>query len=161
MVSHLRITFILPTYAPTGGAQVVYRHARAALDRGHDVRLVAERIPLSTPFTARGRRAIRRWVASVAHDRLHSTLARYGVSQRAREVGRVVARAVPAGDVVVATSFETAEWVAELPASAGVPVYFLQGYEAWTPDLEPRVDATWRLPFIRLAISEWLVSLGR
>jgi glycosyltransferase involved in cell wall biosynthesis len=104
---------------------------------------------------------LKRWVYNRLLEHVGETLSQYGVRTIAREVPRVDAGTAPPADVIVATSFETAEWVAGLPERAGARAYFLQDYEAWTPDLEPRVDATWRLPFARLAISHWLVELGR
>jgi glycosyltransferase involved in cell wall biosynthesis len=67
------------------------------------------------------------------------------------------ARAV-VGDVVVATAVETAEAVARWPDSAGRKFYFIQGYETW--DHPPtRVEASWRLPLTKFAVSRWLCEL--
>ena len=156
----LRITFVLPSFSPTGGAQVVYRHAAWALARGHRVTIVAARPSLAAPWRQGGVH-LKGWVYNRFFEHVGATLNHYGVRAVAREVPRVNAATVPSADVIVATSFETAEWVMGLPECAGARVYFLQGYEAWTPDLESRVDATWRLPFVRLAVSRWLVDLGR
>jgi len=157
----LALTFVLPSLAPTGGALVVYRHAAWARARGHRVAIVAARPPLAAPWRRDGALVLKRWIYHRLLERVGGTLDRFGVRDCAREVGRVDAATVPAADVVVATSYQTAEWIAELPARSGAKAYFLQDYEAWTPELEPRVDATWRSPFTRLAVSRWLVDLGR
>jgi glycosyltransferase involved in cell wall biosynthesis len=157
----LGVTFVLPSFSPTGGAQVVYRHAGWLLTRGHRIRIVAPRVSLEAPWRPGGVLSAKRWVFHRFFEHVNETLRRHGVRTIAREVPRVDAGTVPPADVVVATSFDTAEWVSELPAGAGARAYFLQGYEAWTPDLESRVDATWQLPFARLAVSHWLMDLGR
>jgi glycosyltransferase involved in cell wall biosynthesis len=157
----LTITYLLPSFSPTGGARVVYRHAAWALARGHRVRIVAARPQLGGPWGPGGVLYLKRWLHRRFLERAAQALSHHGVRAIAREVTKVDADTVPPADVVVATSFETAEWVAKLPARAGARAYFLQDYEAWTPELEPRVDATWRLPFTRLAVSRWLVDLGR
>lgn len=157
----LAVTFVLPSFSPTGGAQVAYRHAAWALARGHRVSIIAARPPFAVPWRPGGVLRLKRWIYHRYLDHIGKTLDWYGVRGCAREVARVNAATVPSADVIVATSFETAEWMVDLPARAGVRAYFLQDYEAWTLDLEPRVDATWRLPFARLAVSRWLVDLGR
>jgi glycosyltransferase involved in cell wall biosynthesis len=63
---------------------------------------------------------------------------------------------VPDADAVVATAWETAEWVRGFPASAGRGYYLVQQYEAWTEMIRPRVDATWRLPLRKIVIAGWL-----
>jgi glycosyltransferase involved in cell wall biosynthesis len=68
---------------------------------------------------------------------------------------------VPDGDVVIATWWETAEWVAGLSASKGEKHYFIQGYEIsdWWP--AERVHATYRLPMRKMVVSRWLVDIVR
>jgi len=160
-VSGLRVTFVLPSLSPTGGAMVAWRHAGALLARGHAVTVLGAAPPLAWPWRPGAALLARRWFYQRFVLDVRANLARHGVQSCTREVPRIEARTVPDGDVIVATSWETAEWVAALPARCGRPVYFLQDYEAWEPRLEPRVDATWRLPFTRLAVSRWLVELGR
>lgn len=159
-MSPLRITFVLPALSPTGGAVVAWRHAQALRARGHAVTVLGAAPPFPWPWRRGAGLLARRWFYQRFVLDQRGTLARFGVQDCTREVPRIESRTVPDGDVVVATSWETAEWVAALPGRCGRPVYFLQDYEAWEPALEPRVDATWRLPFTRLAVSRWLVELG-
>jgi len=67
---------------------------------------------------------------------------------------------VPDADVVIATWWETAEWVNSLSSSKGAKVYLLQHYENWGGPVE-RVDATWRMPMQKIVISRWLEGLAR
>ncbi|MBI5171204.1 MAG: glycosyltransferase family 4 protein [Candidatus Eisenbacteria bacterium] len=157
----LRITFVLPSFSPTGGALVTWRHAGALLERGHAVTLLAAAPPLAPPWAPGAGLLARRWFYNRFVERIPENLDRFGVRGSAREVARVDASSAPDADVVVATSFETAEWIADWPARCGRAAYFLQDYEAWRPELEPRVDATWRLPYERIAVSRWLADLGR
>lgn len=64
----------------------------------------------------------------------------------------------PNADVVVATSVRTAEMVATWPAKMGRKFYFVQGYETWDFPRE-RVEASWRLPLQKFAVSSWLRGL--
>jgi glycosyltransferase involved in cell wall biosynthesis len=68
---------------------------------------------------------------------------------------------VPPADIVIATAWETAEWVAAMPVSAGAKYYLIQQYEAWTDDIRERVDRTWRLPLRKIVIAGWLARLAR
>ena len=54
----------------------------------------------------------------------------------------IVADDLPDADVVIATWWETAEWVAALPPDKGRKAYFIQHYEAHPGQDSSRVDAT-------------------
>ncbi len=74
----------------------------------------------------------------------------------------VVDRDVPDADVIVATWWLTAEWVAALSPRKGVKMHFVQGHDSDLPGQpKERVDATWRLPLRRIVCSRWLLDLAR
>ena len=63
---------------------------------------------------------------------------------------------VPPADVLIATAWQTAEFAARLPRKTGKKFYFIQHYESlWTRDKE-RAEQTYRLPFQKIVISNWL-----
>jgi glycosyltransferase involved in cell wall biosynthesis len=68
---------------------------------------------------------------------------------------------LPDADVVIATWWETAEWVAKLSPSKGAKAYFIQNYEAFDYLPKERVKATWSLPFHKITIAQWLVDLAQ
>ena len=69
---------------------------------------------------------------------------------------------LPDADVVIATWWETAEWVAALSPAKGAKAHFIQGHEVDLPGQPAaRVAATWRLPLHRILCSRWLVELAR
>jgi glycosyltransferase involved in cell wall biosynthesis len=71
-------------------------------------------------------------------------------------------RDVPDGDVVLATWWETAEWVAALSPAKGAKAHFIQHDEKRFLGVpEERAAATWRLPMQKITISKWLVDLAR
>ncbi|HLJ61980.1 MAG TPA: glycosyltransferase family 4 protein [bacterium] len=65
------------------------------------------------------------------------------------------ARYVPDADVVVATAWQTAEWIATYPPVKGKKLYLIQHLESWSGPAD-RVLATWRLPLRKIVIAEWL-----
>jgi glycosyltransferase involved in cell wall biosynthesis len=62
---------------------------------------------------------------------------------------------------VVATWWETAEWVTNLSPSKGTKVNFLQHDEALFASSPDRALATWSLPMHKIAVARWLVDLAR
>jgi glycosyltransferase involved in cell wall biosynthesis len=68
---------------------------------------------------------------------------------------------VPDADVVIATWWETAEWVAKLSPSKGAKAYFIQHHEVFDYVPQDRVEATWMLPLHKITISQWLVELAQ
>jgi len=67
---------------------------------------------------------------------------------------------VPDANVVIATWWETAEWVAKLSPSKGAKAYFIQHHEVFDYVPQDRVEATWMLPLHKITISQWLVELA-
>jgi len=158
----MRITFILPGRSLSGGARVVATYAQRLLRRGHDVHVAYRKRCWPEPWRVRGFAArcgerVQSWLAGekdhlsrLSRDRLIATPA-----------GRpILVDDLPDGDAVVATWWETADWVAALPPSKGRPFYLIQGYEVWG-DQPERVDATWRHPMQKIIVSRWLADLAR
>src|SRR5262249_26475477 len=65
---------------------------------------------------------------------------------------------VPDADVVIASWWETAYWVAGLSPAKGLKAHFVQGYEVFGGKPE-MVDAAYRLPLAKIVISAWLGRL--
>jgi glycosyltransferase involved in cell wall biosynthesis len=158
----MRITFLSPPFATCGGHRVMATYANRLKRRGHEVFIVAPPMP-KPRFRSRVRHLIvtGRWpksfqeLPSDSEGRLEVpflTLDRY------RPVG---ADDLPDADVLISTWWETAEWAAALPAEKGAKVYFLQHYEAFYPEVEERVVATWRLPYHKIVVARWLADLAR
>ncbi len=83
------------------------------------------------------------------------------VSRRVLERWRPIDdRDVPDGDVVVATWWETAEWVASLSPTKGAKAYFLQHYETHSGQPVDRVEQTWRLPMHKIVVAQWLAHIA-
>jgi glycosyltransferase involved in cell wall biosynthesis len=150
----VRINFILPTVNLSGGIRVAAIHARALAERGHEVVLVSPP-PALTLRERLGR------LARPREDRPSpSHLDGLGLDHRVLERWRPVAdRDVPDGDAVVATWWETAEWVAALDRSKGAKAYFIQHHEVFPYLPVDRVKATYRLPLHKLVIAHWLKDL--
>jgi glycosyltransferase involved in cell wall biosynthesis len=159
----LKITFILPGagYSPVGGYKVVYEYANRLSRKGHDITVVH-------PAYLQKRSGPKDFARSMARYVYRRTIAGYTPerwfaiepSVRLLWVPFPSARYVPDGDVVIATAWQTAEWVADYAPSKGSKVSLIQGLETWD-GLTDRVFATWRSPWRRFAISQWLIEIAR
>lgn len=155
----MRIVFVLPHAGISGGIRVVAIYAQLLKQRGHDVVVVST--PAIVPLRSRVKRLLQGdgWTAAgtVSPSHFHGVDVEHHCIDRQRPV---VDRDVPDADVVVATWWETAEWVWRLSPRKGAKAYLIQGYEDWC-GLPERVDATWRLPMRKIVVSRWLERLGR
>jgi glycosyltransferase involved in cell wall biosynthesis len=78
-----------------------------------------------------------------------------------RWVPRWNAAALPDGDVVLATAWQSAPVAAAAPARCGRGFYLVQHYESLYHGHAAAVDATYRLPLRKIAISTWLADVMR
>lgn len=161
----MKITFLLPVPAhkPLGGAKVVYEYANGLSDLGHEVTVVhtlaptsIERGPLIAALTYlmrglgfRGGVGPRRWM-------------KVNPKIRIKWVPNLHYRWIPDGDVVVASSWHTAEYACQYPSSCGRKYYFVQDYEFYksaNKNIKDRMAATYRSGFKNLAISPACVGM--
>ncbi|WP_426091362.1 glycosyltransferase family 4 protein [Flavobacterium sp. DSR3-2] len=61
-------------------------------------------------------------------------------------------------DIIIATSWETAAWIGNYSTGKGKKLYLIQGFETWSGTKE-EIFATWRMPFQKIAIAQWLKNL--
>ncbi len=154
----MKITFVTSGYGLSGGDRVIAIYADRLMKRGHEVLVVAR--GRNKPGPVDRVRALLRgkgWKRSQEATHLSPSVPRV----RLDSYRPVVEGDVPDADVVIATWWETAEWVAKLPPSKGAKAFFIQHYEAFDYLPKDRVDAVWRLPLHKITISKWLVDLAR
>jgi glycosyltransferase involved in cell wall biosynthesis len=157
----MRITFVCTSFDMCGGQRVVALYAAQLRARGHEVVVVG--LP-PRPHSLRARlRALRKgeWIprrepVGPSHFDPHPGLAR-----RLERFRPITARDVPDADVVVATWWETAEWVAALPPEKGAKAYFVQHHETFPYLPVDRVEATLRADLHKITVAPWLVDLLR
>jgi glycosyltransferase involved in cell wall biosynthesis len=155
----MKITFMMPADDLTGGNRVVAIYAKILQNRGHSVRVVSNApAPLELRELLRLIRH-RRW--PVLRQRLWPLpghIALSGVPHTTLERERpITAEDVPDADFVVATWWETAEWMQALPSAKGRKVHLIQGYEIWGGEsVRDKVHAALQLPNLKIAISAGL-----
>lgn len=152
----MRISFVLPNASLAGGIRVVATYARMLQERGHEVTVVSQPMKAAPKGWKAGLRALlkRQDKGSKARTPLLDFLGpRHRILERWRPV---TAEDLPDADVVVATWWRTAEWVAELPPSKGGKFYLVQDYEVFPHLSAERVAATYRLPLTKIAVSGYI-----
>ncbi len=151
----MRITFITPVADMSGGARVINIYAKALQERGHHVCVVSR--PRVQSFRKRLRLLL---TGNGLGNRLSNGPAFYDQAYYEYRVAApfrpIQASDTPEADIVVATWWETAEWMKSFPAAKGRKVHFVQHYEAFPGIPKHRVDAVLRLPIHKITISTWL-----
>jgi len=156
----MKITFVLPHASLAGGIRVVAIYAEILRIKGHDVFIV------SWPAKPAPRRVrlksllLNGSCGENQHEASHLDSLHF-IPHRILDTRRPVIDAdVPNADVVIATWWETAEWVAALSPEKGAKAYFIQHHEASFEYLpQERVAKTYSLPLQKITISNWLVEL--
>jgi glycosyltransferase involved in cell wall biosynthesis len=156
----MRITFALPcfTRVPSGGVKMVYEYANRLQARGHEVTILHPHgsEAVTGPWAHLAGAAWRVYVRLRDRDRIPW----FSLDSRIelRFPPDLQSERIPDGDVLVATSWHTASWVAAAPAAAGRKYYLVQHFETWSGGEE--AAETWRLPLHKVVIARWLADLA-
>lgn len=155
----MRITFVLPAANLSGGTRVVSIYAQELMRLGHVVQVISP-----PPARTRFRRKLKSWLFLKGWPsdpkRLKSHLDDTPIDHRVLDRWRPVRDGdVPDADVVVATWWETAEWVFRLSERKGAKVYFIQHHEVFSHLPLERCMATYRMPMHKIVIAQWLKEL--
>jgi len=160
----MNITFILPFDGrrPVGGFKVVYEYANRLVEMGHQVTLIHP----AGLYLGVGKNDW--WLRNIAKyllflpTRLDLPKRWFDLDSRVdvRWVPSLTQCFIPCADVIIATAWETAEWVASYRPDRGRKFYLVQHLEDWSGDRQ-RVLNTWKLPLQKIVISHWLGDLAR
>ena len=159
----MKVLFLLPGrgWKPVGGVKVVYEYANCLVRRGHEVTVVHPALLQSdTPLSQRPKKLLRYLQAQV--DRSYLPSAWFHLDSRVRMLWTwsLHPKYLPEADAVVATAWQTAEWVVNYPASKGEKFYLIQHWENWDGVSEDRLRRTWTAPLKKIVISRWLQNIA-
>lgn len=156
----MRITFVCPPAQLTGGTRVITIYAGALQEKGHEVMLVSVPHP---PISLR--RKFKSWVLGRGWPRNGVQPSHFdglNLNHKVIECYRpIVDEDLPDADVVIATWWETAEWVSLLSPKKGKKAYFIQHHEIFSPLPVERCKATYQLPLHKIVIARWLLDVMR
>lgn len=157
------VVFLLPGsgHVPVGGFRVVYQYAQGLSARGYRTRVIHTAVSREDLPAARRVKAFlgylrRRWTGYTP-----SSWFSFVTPVELLWVRSLNPRMLDGADCVVATSWETAEWLAALGSLKGCERWYLiQHYESWSGE-EDRVRRTWTLPLRKVVIARWLQEIAR
>lgn len=156
----MRITFVTPDFNLSGGMRIIAMYANRLQQRGHKVTVVSAAINKpslvwQTKSVLKGKGLIQ----PPAKRPSHFDDAEFECRALDR-FGPVTDADVPDADVVIATWWETAEWVAKLSPAKGAKAYLIQHYEIFDYMPKARVKCTWSFPMHKIVIAQWLADLA-
>lgn len=150
----MRISFVLPNVNPSGGIKVALIYAKKLAEMGHMVTVVSAK-PRAPSFKQIVRSLVKfKWRAKAQPSSLEGWSGKHLILSKQEMMS---GSSFPDADVVVATWWETAEWVALLHPNKGAKAYLIQGHEVFDNLPVERVKATYMQPFHRIVISKWLM----
>lgn len=156
----MRITFITPSFNLSGGMRIISMYAERLKQRGHEVVVVSAHVGKPSfvqqfKSVLKGKGIVRCPQQQASH--LDQVSFECRILDR---FGPITDADVPDADVVIATWWETAEWVAKLSRSKGAKAYFIQHHEVFDYLPTQRVEATWSLPMHKIVVAEWLAQVA-
>jgi glycosyltransferase involved in cell wall biosynthesis len=159
----LRVTFVLPRTGewPSGGLRIVYEYANYLSRRGQIVTVVHPgRLVIDPTRLDYLKNAVRYFLRTLDGRYKPDRWLKMDPKVRLVCVPSLYERFVPDGDAVIATAWQTAEWVSRYSRSKGRGFYFIQHLETWNGPQE-RVYATWKAPLQKIVPSRWLAETAR
>ena len=145
----------------SGGTRVMAIYAKMLASMGHAVRIVSPPPP-PVPFRRKLKSLLtgNGWPGDPPLP--ISYLDGSGIDHHVLDKWRPVTDDdLPGADVVIATWWETAEWVNALGPSKGAKVYFIQHHEIFPHVPLARCHATYRMPLHKIVIARWLKDVMR
>lgn len=160
MLDYMKITFILPGLSryPVGGYKVVYEYANYFAQRGNQVSLVhVEQVPSGHVKMRVHLKNIAIKLKIMGKDSISWFNFDKGVTLKF--ISDFSESKIPDADVIIATAWYTASFVAKLSKNKGRKYYFIQHYEIQHGNND-LVDDSWRLPLKKIVIATWLQKIG-
>ncbi|MCR2830912.1 glycosyltransferase family 4 protein [Acidithiobacillus ferrooxidans] len=159
----MNITFILPGpgIQPVGGFKIVYEYANHLCARGHHVSIIhPAMLDHSSQLLVKSKK-LARYVQRII-DKSYFPRKWFVIDPRIRMlwVPNLNEKFIPDADAVIATAWQTAEWVADYAAAKGRKYYLIQHYETWGGS-EESVRRTWTLPLCKIVIARWLENVAK
>ena len=155
----MRITFVISNANLSGGVRAIAIYAEKLQAMGHRVTIVSRPRPM--PTLGKRVKSLLSGNGWPERPNRRTHLDGTSVDHRVIDSWRAMTDAdIPDGDIVIATWWETAEWVSGLSDSKGTKVYFVQHHETvFGNQPTERVQATYRLSNLRkICCAKWLVE---
>ena len=153
----MKVTFLSPTLNMGGGTKVIAIYAEHLVKVGHEVLVVSlpcERPRLKTRIKNMFKGKF--FYPKTQKSHFDSTSIKQHVIDSCRPI---VNGDLPDADIVIATWWETAEWLIKVLPSKGKKVYFIQGHEIFDYIPRERAVQTYKSKLHKIVVSNWLKEI--
>lgn len=154
----MRITFILPGIAISGGVRSTFEVASHLQDRGHDVTIVYSSSPSRAETKWGLMELLKRIVKISIGTKYNNSIDWFDLKAKLIKVPTLANRYIPKGDIVVATWWANVYDVDSYSMDKGEKFHFIRSYEIWGGP-EELVNKSYTLGLHKIAISTWLKNL--
>lgn len=142
-----------------GGTKVLHIYADMLTRLGHDVLVVS--VPESKPTIYEQVKHLLKHFRFKKDDNptlsfFDDSIAKHKIIDQYRPIED---DDVPDADIIIATWWETAEWLNKLHSSKGKKIYFVQGHETFNYLPIERVKKTYNFPMQKIVVSQWLANI--
>lgn len=153
----MKITFVIGRANLSGGSRVIATYADLLTRRGHEVRVVSQPNSKHTLFDHI--RSLSRTGRLARQTTTKHHFARPGLDfQIIDSIRPIIDDDLPDADVVIATFWVTAYWVAALAPQKGRKFYFVQGHEVHDHLPWQISRGSYYLPLKKITVSNWLAN---
>ncbi len=157
----MKITFIMVNPNMSGGDRVCAIYAKKLSELGHTINVLA---PSRRSFEVKRRfkwQFKKKYRGSTEEIETKNHFDLMGIKVKySKDKSPLKNSDIPNADIVIASWWETAEWVNNFSREKGVKVYFIQHHEVHIGQPVERVKQTYFFPFFyKVTIANWLVSL--
>lgn len=155
----MKITFILPNIAISGGIKAVFEFANHLYKRNHDVSVIYPLMPiqLDAEWYNIRKQAGRAW-RGIGRFKQGTYLEWFDLKVNLIRVPTLAERYIPDADIIVATWWATAYYVKGYSNSKGKKFYLTQHYEIWGGPKE-KVNNSYKLGLRIIVNSTWLKNI--
>lgn len=152
----MKIVFVIPSVRPDSGIRLVFELSDHLVNMGHDVKLVypEDFASMSSGQTDKVKRPAR--VKGRFSSFKRESVDWHDCAADVVKIPTLSPRFLPDADVIVVSSWEIAEAVAQYPSKKGYKVYLIQSDESvWSPDPK-RTAETYQKNWCAIATSNFL-----
>ena len=151
----MKITFLSPSLNMGGGTKVMAIYAAFLVNKGHEVNIVSTPISSRPSIKVRLKNVLKfKFFYPITQPSHFDSL---NIKNHVIDAYRPIVDAdVPDADIVIATWWETAEWLQNLNERKGRKVYFVQGHEIFDHIPKLRAIETYKTSVKKIVVSQWL-----
>lgn len=157
-----KINIVLPLLPkkPIGGFKVLFEYANLMAEDSYDVKIYyAKKLKPETIKKGLHYKFLFNVFQFLKNYKKHN-VTWFNLNKKIQEeyIYTLEEKYIREADIIIATSWETAAWIGNYSINKGKKFYLVQGFETWSGSKE-EIFATWRMPFQKIAIAQWLKNL--